>query len=68
MGRTRIVLVALAITGWIGALLTQLKIVRTADDVTVSNLKITRNRFLLLSSITMNTVVLGSVYRFVKRR
>ena len=66
MGRTRRILFAMTLVGWLGAAVSQVRALR-ADDATRSKRELTRNRFLLLSSISMNSLVLLTAYRFGKR-
>ena len=67
MARTRLALFAMALVGWLGAGIAQVRAFRTDDDATRSKRELTRNRFLLLSSISMNSLVLLTIYRFGKR-
>lgn len=60
-------LVALALSGWAGALIAQVKAIRADSAEAKTNWTATRNRCLLLSSVSMNSLVLKAVYRCTKR-
>ena len=67
MVRTRLALFVMTLLGWLGAGLSQARALQTDDDSERSKRELTRNRFLLLSSISMNSLVLLTIYRFGKR-
>lgn len=67
MARRRRLLAGLAIGGWIGALAAQLRAIEATDDASRRRWTVRRNQFLLLSSITMNTLVALTAYRYAKR-
>ena len=67
MQRFRRVLVLLALAGWFGAFVSHVVAVGCADRETRSRRKVTRNQFLLLSSVCLNTLCLHAIYRYAKR-
>lgn len=67
MRRSGLVLFVLALAGWLGAIASQAVAMRADDEKRTSRWTVTRNQFLLLSSISMNTLVLSVIYRFVRR-
>ena len=67
MPQIRLILVLLALLGWLGALVSQVRAWVTSDDGAATTWRGRRNRFLLLSSIAMNTAVLSTVYLLVKK-
>lgn len=66
MSRKRTVLIVLAAIGWIGTLLSHLVALWTDEADEKRGWEGRRNRFLLLSSLTTNTLVLTTVYRYGK--
>lgn len=64
MGRKRTALVVLAVVGWTGTLVSHL-IARRAGNGKQS-WEEHRNRFLLLSSLATNALVLSTLYRYGK--
>ena len=67
MPRIRRVLVLLALLGWLGALVSQVRALVSNDEGAATTWRGRRNQFLLLSSIAMNTAVLSTVYLLVKK-
>ncbi|MDQ2050142.1 hypothetical protein RBH26_06555 [Natronolimnohabitans sp. A-GB9] len=67
MPRVRRTLVTVALAGWIGALVSQLAALRADEEPTETRWTNRRNLCVLLSSITMNTAVALTVYRYVRR-
>ena len=65
--RIQITLASIAISGWIGALISHRRAVRTADDDVREGFATRRNQFLLLSSICMNSLVLSTAYWYVRQ-
>ena len=65
--RKRKVLTVLAVFGWTGTLLSHFIALRTDERGEKQGWAERRNRFLLLSSLTTNTFVLSTVYRYGKR-
>jgi hypothetical protein len=64
MRRWRLVLAALALGGWLGALVSHLAALRADRELWT----VRRNRFLLLSSLCTNTLAFTSVYRYARRQ
>lgn len=67
MGRKRRALVAVALAGWLCALGSHVAAARAEDEEQSSSWALTRDRFLLVSSLSMNTAVLSTVYRYAQR-
>lgn len=68
MRRRSLALAALAVGGWLGALVSHLVAMRADDEEALKQWTLRRNQFLLLSSLCMNTLVLSTVYRYAKKR
>lgn len=66
MGQKGKVLIVLAVIGWTGTLLSHFIAFRTDEIDEKREWEERRNRFLLLSSLTTNTLVLSTVYRYGK--
>lgn len=67
MDRKRNALVVLACIGWTGTLLSHVIALHIDYADENQEWKERRNQFLLLSSLTTNTLVLSTVYRYGKR-
>ena len=67
MVRTRLALFVMVLVGGLGASISQARALRTDDDAARSKRELTRNRFVLLSSLSMNSLALVTIYRFGKR-
>ena len=65
-GRGRI-LATLAVGGWTGAALAHLRAARATDETERRRWAVRRSQFLLLSSVSMNSLVLYTAYRYAKR-
>ena len=66
--RSRLIFAIFALIGITGAVVSQALASRTANQADQSNWIETRNRFFLLTSISMNTLVLSTLYRYVRKR
>lgn len=67
MRRISLALLVLALGGWLGAIVSQVMAMRMEDEDEKSEWTVTRNQCLLLSSMSMNTLVLSTVYRYVRK-
>lgn len=67
MSRKGRALIALALTGWIGSLLSHVIALRTDAADESRRWKGRRNLFLLLSSLSTNALVLATLYRYGKK-
>lgn len=63
----RQVLVFIALVGWFGAIVTHFRSRRSHDPAGQERSLVRRNRFLLLSSLAMNTTVLSLLYSLLQR-
>lgn len=64
MSRKRKILIVLTVIGWTGTLLSHVIALRTDETDEKQGWEERRNQFLLLSSLTTNTLVLSTVYRY----
>ena len=58
----RRLLVGLALIGWMGTLLSQVAVLLATDEETARGWEERRNRFLLLASLSTNTLVFTTLY------
>ncbi len=68
MRRWQLVLLLAALAGWAAALVTHLRRLWADDEETWTRLTERRNQFLLLSSVSMNTLVFSTLYRYARRQ
>ena len=66
--RTRLILALFALIGITGAVVSQTLASRTTTRADQLKWIETRNRFFLLTSLSMNTLVLSTLYRYVRKR
>ena len=66
MRRLSLALVSLALTGWLIAGVAQLREWRADDDDERSRWRLRRNQSLLVSSLSMNSLVVITLYRYAK--
>jgi hypothetical protein len=67
MRRLSLTLLMLALTGWVFAGIAHVRGLRTGDEDERSKWTLRRNQYLLLSSISMNSLVGISLYRYAKK-
>lgn len=67
MERYQRALLTLAILGWLGAIRSQLRAVRADDEGITDQRIVARNRYLLLASLSMNSLVATVLYRGLRR-
>jgi hypothetical protein len=67
MRRLSLALLTLALTGWLFAGITHIRGLRADDEDKRSKWTVRRNQYLLLSSISMNSLVGISLYRYAKK-
>ena len=66
MRRLSLALLSLALTGWAVAGVSHVRSIQADDESARSIWMLRRNQSLLLSSISMNSLVLITLYRFAK--
>lgn len=67
MSRKRRGLLVLAVIGWTGTLISQIIALRADDATEKQRWEDRRSQFLLLSSLSTNTLVWSTVYRYGKK-
>jgi len=67
MRRLSLTLLMLALTGWVFAGIAHVRGLRTGDEDERSKWTLRRNQCLLLSSISMNSLVGITLYRYAKK-
>lgn len=67
MRRLSLTLLTLALTGWIFAGVAHIRGLRAGDEDERSKWTLRRNQYLLLSSLSMNSLVGISLYRYTKK-
>lgn len=67
MRRLSITLLTIALTGWIVAGIAHIRGNRSRDETKRSEWTMRRNQSLLLSSISMNSLAVIALYRYVKK-
>jgi hypothetical protein len=67
MHRVSLTLLTIALTGWVVAGVAHVRALRADDETEREEWTTRRNQYLLLSSISMNSFVAITLYRYVKK-